>query len=77
MKRGAALLTDARHSNRKALLPDDGMVLIMAPEMCCEEAGLATGFFLPAIQALWVYGASVVAFWLHTKRPRRPDYELE
>ncbi|MDY7584716.1 hypothetical protein [Pseudomonas sp. CCI3.1] len=33
-------------------MPDDGMVLIMAPEMCCEEAGLATGFFLPAIWQL-------------------------
>ena len=34
------------------VLRDEQMVHIMAPEMCCEEAGLATGFFLPAIWQL-------------------------
>lgn len=28
---------------------------------------------MPAIQALWVSGASVVAFCFHTTRSRRPD----
>jgi hypothetical protein len=42
-----------------------------------KKPGLRPGFFLPAIQALWVSGASVVAFCFHTKRPRRPDMTVK
>jgi hypothetical protein len=38
-----------------------------------EETALPGGFFVLEIQALWVSGASVVAFRFHTKGPRRPD----
>lgn len=46
------------------VLPGVTFMFILAPQVVLlfEEAGLATGFFLPAIQALWVSGASVVAF---------------
>jgi len=39
----------ARRGLTSAVLRDEKMVHIMAPEISCEEAGLATGFFLPAI----------------------------
>ena len=39
----------ARRGITSAVLRDKQMVHIMAPERSCEEAGLATGFFLPAI----------------------------
>ncbi|AZL68809.1 hypothetical protein [Pseudomonas oryziphila] len=37
--------------------------------MLFQKTALPGGFFMPAIQALWASGASVVAFYFHTKRP--------
>lgn len=42
-----------------------------------EEAGLPPGFFVPAIQALGVSDASVVAFCFHTKRSKETGHMRE